>query len=92
MLTKSNLISYMDFVLSNQDVDKPKPAPDIYLKAMELLEVRPEECLILEDNDHGICAARESGAHVLVVKDVKDVTLHRIAAEIVSIQNQGGLR
>lgn len=89
MLTKSNLISYMDCVLSNQDVDMPKPAPDIYLKAMERLGVRAEECLILEDNDHGIRAARTSGAHVVVVNDVKDVTLQRITAEIYNIEHRG---
>lgn len=89
MLTKSNLSSYMEFILSNQDVDMPKPAPDIYLKAIARLSVRPEECLILEDNENGIRAARATGANVLVVNDVKDVTLQKITAEISNIEKQG---
>lgn len=91
MLTKSKLRSYLDFVLSNQDVDNPKPAPDIYLKAIERLKLRPEECLILEDNENGIRSAKATGAHVLVINDVKDVTFRRIKEEIFSIEHQGQL-
>lgn len=89
MLTKSKLIEYMEFFLSNQDVELPKPAPDIYLKAMERLNLSPEQCLILEDNDHGIRAARESGAHLMIVNDVKDVTFNNITTEIFKIENEG---
>lgn len=42
-----------------------KPAPDIYIKAIQDLGLRPEQCLIVEDNENGIRAARASGAHVL---------------------------
>lgn len=89
MLTKSKLIQYMDFVLSNQDVDLPKPAPDIYLKAIDKLDLRPAQCLILEDNENGIRAARASGAHVMVVNDVKDVNLKNILTEISRIESDG---
>jgi beta-phosphoglucomutase-like phosphatase (HAD superfamily) len=67
----------------------PKPAPDIYFKAIARLSVRPEECLILEDNENGIRAARATGANVLAVNDVKDVTLQKITAEISNIEKQG---
>jgi HAD superfamily hydrolase (TIGR01509 family) len=88
MLTKSNLITYLEFYLSNQDVEMPKPSPDIYLKAIERLNLRPEQCLILEDNENGIRAARESGAHVMVVNDVKDVTFQNITSEISRIERK----
>lgn len=73
MLTKAALIDYFDFYLSNQDVAKPKPDPDIYLKAMERFGLLPSECVILEDNINGIRAATEAGAHVMQIDQVTDV-------------------
>jgi len=55
-----------------------KPAPDIYIKAINDLGFQPEECVIVEDNDNGIKAARASGAHVLKVETVNDVTHENI--------------
>ena len=89
MLTKSKLIGYLEFFLSNQDVELSKPAPDIYNKAIERLNLNPDQCLILEDNENGIRAARASGAHVMVVNDVKDVTFINITTEIFRIENKG---
>jgi beta-phosphoglucomutase-like phosphatase (HAD superfamily) len=86
MMQQSNLLKYLDFFLSNQDVTKAKPDPEIYLTAMERLKLQPHECLILEDNDHGIQAARASGAHVMVVGTVNDVTYDRITNEITAIE------
>lgn len=64
---------YIDFSLSNEDVEKPKPDPEIYLKAIDMLNIKPVECLIIEDNLNGITAAKASGAHCLEVKEVEDV-------------------
>lgn len=86
MMQQSNLLKYLDFFLSNQDVGKAKPDPEIYLTAIERLKLKPQECLILEDNDHGIQAARASGAHVMVVGSVNDVTYDRIRSEIAAIE------
>ncbi|MGE6740871.1 HAD family hydrolase [Allorhizobium pseudoryzae] len=86
MMQQSNLLRYLDFFLSNQDVTKAKPDPEIYLTAMERLQLRPEECLVVEDNEHGIQAARASGAHVMVVGSVNDVTYDRIMHEISAIE------
>jgi beta-phosphoglucomutase len=46
------------------------------------LGVSPHETLIVEDNEHGLQAARASGAHVLVVRDVGDVNLGNIDRRI----------
>lgn len=86
MMRQSNLLKYLDFFLSNQDVGKAKPDPEIYLTAIERLQLQPQECLILEDNEHGIQAARASGAHVMVVGSVNDVTYDRIRSEIATIE------
>lgn len=88
MMEKSGLASYFDIMLSNQDVERAKPHPDIYLAAMKKLSLSPEECLIVEDNDHGIQAARASGGHVMVVGSVYDITHERLLREMSQATSQ----
>ncbi len=78
MMQKAKLAQYLDVQMSAEDVTKGKPDPEIYIKAMEHLGMKPSECLIVEDNENGILAARASGAHVLVVKEVDDVNIENI--------------
>ena len=86
MMERSKLDRYLEVMLSNEDVSKAKPDPEIYLAAMTRLEVDPSETLIVEDNDHGVRAARASGAHVLVVRSVEDVTLANIDRRIAEVE------
>lgn len=64
----TNIIRYLklesgiDGILSSDDVENPKPAPDCFLKAMEIAGVSPAEALIFEDSAIGLEAARRSGA------------------------------
>jgi len=85
MLRKASLIDYMEFLISNQDVDYPKPHSQMYDTAIKRLGITPEECLILEDNENGIKAAIASGAHVLKVESVEAVNYQNISAEIARI-------
>lgn len=82
MMEKSNLARYLDVIMSNQDVRIGKPDPEIYTKTMTALGVDPVECLVVEDNEHGITAARLSGANVMIVKEVGEVTLDNIVQQI----------
>ncbi|HJW92580.1 MAG TPA: HAD family hydrolase [Thermoanaerobaculia bacterium] len=79
MLERSGVLKYFELVLSNEDVDRPKPDPEIYLKAMERLQVKPEQVLIIEDAPHGIEAARRSGARVLEVAGFHEVDYWKLA-------------
>lgn len=88
MMDKSHLSEYLDFILSNQDVEKPKPYPDIYLKAFEYLELSPQECIIVEDSESGIKAAKASGAHVLVVNNTYEVNYENISSFISKIEEE----
>jgi len=85
-LERAAIINYLDFYISNQDVKEPKPNPEIYLEAMKRLNLKPEECLILEDNENGIKAAKNSGGHLLIIKDVNDVNLENINKRINEIE------
>ncbi len=86
MMNKSGLAGYMDFLMSNQDVQHSKPHPEIYSKSIERMGLLPHECLILEDNQNGIKAARASGAHVMIVGSVEDVNLENIMRQIAAAE------
>ncbi|WP_333573275.1 HAD family hydrolase [Sphingomonas sp.] len=85
MMSLSKLDAYLDLQLSAQHVERGKPDPAIYNLAMEKLGVTPAETLILEDNDHGIQAARASGAHLMTIGTTEDVTYPRIRQTIDAI-------
>jgi HAD superfamily hydrolase (TIGR01509 family) len=82
MMHKSNLSQYLEGIVSNQDVKHGKPDPEIYVKAMAMLGVKPEETLVLEDNEHGIASARAAGTHLMIIGEVTDVTLDGIMKHI----------
>ncbi|PTQ90041.1 HAD family hydrolase [Agitococcus lubricus] len=86
MMDRSHLAKYLDIQISNEHVKQAKPHPEMYLKAISDLGLTPQECLILEDNENGIRAAKASGAHLLVVQDVSDVNFDNILARIQQIE------
>lgn len=86
MMKLSNLITHLDLIISNQDVERGKPDPEMYLKAMNILNVAPTECLILEDNEHGIQAGISSGGHLLRISTPDDVTYKAIKDSIRKVE------
>jgi len=88
MLTQASLLKYLDFTLSNQDVTVGKPDPEIYNKAINRLGLCPQECLIVEDNEKGIQAARATGAWVMEVEEIEDVNYNNITNYIMEIERK----
>lgn len=86
LFERAAIIDYFDFYISNEDVKEAKPHPEMYITAINRLNLRPDECLILEDNENGIKAAKASGAHLLVVNDINDVNLENISNRINEIE------
>jgi beta-phosphoglucomutase len=87
MMQRSKLDVYLDLILSNQDVSNPKPNPEIYVKAINSFGLTPSECLILEDNQHGLEAAWGSGAHVLQIHDIKETNYENIKGKLHELEN-----
>lgn len=85
MMQRSGLSDYIDLIVSNEDVTKAKPDPEMYVTTMERFGLLPDECLILEDNEYGLKAARDSGAYVLQVASPADVVHDRIMSEIARV-------
>lgn len=82
VLERCGLADLIEVALSNEDVARPKPDPEIYLKAAALLGVAPAACLVVEDNPNGIAAARAAGAHVMVVRGLADIHADSLHAAI----------
>lgn len=88
MMRQAALDRYLDAIISSDDVTNGKPDPEIYVKAMASLGLKPWEVLVVEDNEKGIKAARGAGAAVLVVSDPSQVTYDAVAAEIRHLQER----
>ena len=88
MMEQSALLGYLDFYLSNQDVKLGKPDPEIYTKAIQKLALSPQECLVVEDNEKGIQAAKASGAWLMEVDDVEEVNYQNIMSHIMRIEDR----
>lgn len=82
MIRQSGLDPYFEFLVSNEDVSRPKPDPEIYLKAIARLGISPSQAVIVEDAPHGVEAARRSGAHVCQVAGFGEVDYFRVRCAI----------
>jgi len=98
VLQLTNLTSYFDIIVTGDLVQKSKPAPDIFLKAAEKLQLKPEDCLVVEDAANGVKAAKNAGmkcvaittTHTedllqqadLVINSYEDLDLQKIFTEL----------
>jgi len=67
VLTVLHLQEEFDFVATRDDVDNPKPHPEIYLLVANELGVPPQQCLVIEDSPTGVQAAKSAGMGVIAV-------------------------
>lgn len=84
-LSSLGIADLVDVALSNEDVDSPKPSPDIYIKAMRLLGVSSSRCAIFEDSEIGIKAAIGSSANLFVVENRSGINLNSVMAAVKKI-------
>ncbi len=61
MLKSIGVIDEFQEIVSGEEVANPKPAPDIFLEAARRINTMPSECLVIEDTEHGINAAKSAG-------------------------------
>lgn len=69
---------FISFSISNNEVSKAKPHPEIYLRCFINLGLKPSENLILEDSHFGRVAALDSGANLLPIKELSSLSKSRI--------------
>ena len=85
ILLRKGFLEYIDYFISNEDVNEPKPSPEIYWKCMIRAKIRSDETLIIEDSHIGRRSALLSGAHLLSVSNPNEVTLENIHSKIQSL-------
>ena len=69
ILKEKHIESYFDYVVTSQQVTRSKPDPQMYLEALHNIRLRAEDCIVFEDTENGVMAARNAGIDVIVVND-----------------------
>ena len=68
-LRSAGVEAAFDAVCTGDMVSRGKPAPDLFLKAAEMLGTEPKDCIVLEDSAYGIAAAQAAGMRAIMVPD-----------------------
>lgn len=84
LLEAIHVRTYFEFIVTNKDADKPKPAPDIFLAAAKKFGFGPHECVVFEDAINGITAAQSAGiTSVGIATRIPEMDLRNAGADIV---------
>lgn len=73
-LSNLGLLDYFDCILTSDDVEYVKPSPELYIKAVNCLGLKPDECIAFEDSVNGMTAAKAAGLTCFIVPNF--VTSH----------------
>jgi HAD superfamily hydrolase (TIGR01509 family) len=81
-LLSIGVMEYVDYYVSNEDVKRTKPFPEMYWQCMTALNALPKNTVIIEDSHIGRQGALDSGAHLVPVKDSNDLTEEKVQEAI----------
>lgn len=68
ILRDLSIEGYFNVIVSGNDVAKHKPSPELYNRAIELMQVKPEEVMAIEDSESGVIAASRAGLKVIALR------------------------
>lgn len=86
-LLSIGVMEYVDYYVSNEDVKRTKPYPEMYWKCMTELNCLPQNTIIVEDSHIGRQGAVASGAHLLPVENSADVNEYKVMSMIEQLDN-----
>ncbi|ENW82425.1 hypothetical protein F908_01703 [Acinetobacter sp. NIPH 284] len=78
-LINANVYKFFDLLVCGDEVERGKPHPEIFLQAAQKLNLQPEQCLMFEDSENGICSACDAGGITLLFKDIKEPNDHMLS-------------
>jgi HAD superfamily hydrolase (TIGR01509 family) len=81
-LLSIGVMEYVDYYVSNEDVKRTKPYPEMYWQCMTALNALPKNTIIVEDSHIGRQGATDSGAHLLPVENAKDLTSYKVFSKM----------
>jgi HAD superfamily hydrolase (TIGR01509 family) len=61
VIKKLNISEYFSAIVGGEKIEKGKPAPDIFFEAAKWLNTKPENCVVIEDSENGVKAAKAAG-------------------------------
>ena len=79
---------FFDAVVTDSDIPHGKPAPDIFLRAAELLQVPPQACCVIEDSKPGVAAGRAAGMEVIAITNTHPANELQHATHVVHTYRQ----
>ena len=70
---------YFSIIISGEHFEESKPDPRVYIETAKNLQVNPRECLVIEDSEAGLHAAKDAGMRCVIVKTsyTKDIDMSR---------------
>jgi beta-phosphoglucomutase-like phosphatase (HAD superfamily)/dTDP-glucose pyrophosphorylase len=86
-LISIGVIDQVDYFVSNEDVSRTKPFPEMYWKCMTALNALPKNTIIIEDSHIGRQGALDSGAHLLAVENASEVNSKPMMQRIEDLMN-----
>jgi HAD superfamily hydrolase (TIGR01509 family) len=93
-LEATGIAGHFSHVVGSDAVDRPKPAPDVFLEAARRLVAAPGACLAFEDSDTGVAAALAAGMTVVQVPDLhasRRAGAHHLAESLLAGAQAAGL-
>jgi len=84
VLKLDGLSCFFSAVVSGSDVPRGKPAPDIFLRAAQLLGVAPADCCVIEDSKPGITAGLAAGMKVIAITNTYPAAELHLATHVVA--------
>jgi len=81
VLNKFGILNEFDFIISGNHVQNSKPAPDIFLLAASKLNVKPTECVVIEDSTHGVTAAKRASMKCIGFNNINSKNQNLIKAD-----------
>jgi len=82
VLRVGNLAQFFAAVVTDTEVPRGKPAPDIFLRAAQLLGVAPEKCCVIEDSKPGVAAGLAAGMQVIAITNTHPAAELRAATRV----------
>ena len=72
-LDRHHLTGFFEVIVTGEQVERGKPAPDIYLRAANKLGIPADACLVVEDALPGVAAAKAANMRVAAIPDTRFV-------------------
>ncbi len=71
-LAETKMRGDFSIIVGGDEVEKGKPAPDIFLRAAEKAEAPPKDCIVFEDSNNGVRAAHAAGMRPVMIPDIRE--------------------